>query len=304
MQIWPWCRNEPHAPADAAPGTSASSSTISAELPPSSRCTRLRCWPASAPTCRPTAVDPVNEMIRTTGSVISASPASGPPGSTCSTPLGQAGLLEHPGQHHPAAHRGPRVRLQHHRVAQGQRGRHRADGQDLREVERRDHPDHPGGYPLGPAQVGRLGGQQLTVGPGRQGGRLVDLLGGHMRLELRGRADLPAFPDAPLLDLSRVRPPDVSGPAQDGRPLGVRHRGPPGLGRRGGRRGRRDVGRRADAGPAQLLAGGGLGDRRLAAGRGCPAAAENLAAPRRLIEKCHGMLLDRRARGRRTTLFA
>ena len=89
MQIWPWCRNEPQAPADAAAGTSASSSTISAELPPSSRCTRLRCWPASAPTCRPTAVEPVNEMIRTTGSVISASPASGPPGSTCSSPAGR-----------------------------------------------------------------------------------------------------------------------------------------------------------------------------------------------------------------------
>ena len=42
MQIWPWCRNEPQAPAETARSRSASSSTISAELPPSSRCTRLR----------------------------------------------------------------------------------------------------------------------------------------------------------------------------------------------------------------------------------------------------------------------
>ena len=157
MQIWPWCRNEPQAPADAAPGTSASSSTISAELPPSSRCTRLRCWAASAPTCRPTAVEPVNEMIRTTGSVISASPASGPPGSTCSSPSGRPASSNTRASTTPPHDRGPRVRLQHHRVAQRQRGRDRADGQDLREVERRDHPDHAGRHPLGPAQVGRLG---------------------------------------------------------------------------------------------------------------------------------------------------
>ena len=42
-------------------------STISAELPPSSRCARLRCWPASAPTARPALVEPVNAMTRTAG---------------------------------------------------------------------------------------------------------------------------------------------------------------------------------------------------------------------------------------------
>ena len=62
--------------------------TISAELPPSSRWTRLSSRPASSPTRRPAAVEPVNEMMRTSGSVTTASPVSGPPGSTCSRPSG------------------------------------------------------------------------------------------------------------------------------------------------------------------------------------------------------------------------
>jgi hypothetical protein len=80
--------NEPNAPTEVAWSTSTSSSTISAEFPPSSRCTRLRCSPASLATARPAFVDPVNAMIRTSGSVISDSPTSAPPGSTCSTPPG------------------------------------------------------------------------------------------------------------------------------------------------------------------------------------------------------------------------
>ncbi len=88
MQIWPWWMNEPNAPTDVARSTSTSSSTISAELPPSSRCTRLRCSPASRATARPAFVDPVNAMTRTSGSVTSASPTSAPPGRTCSTSPG------------------------------------------------------------------------------------------------------------------------------------------------------------------------------------------------------------------------
>ena len=94
MQTWPWWANDPHAPTEDAASTSTSSSTISAELPPSSRCTRLRCWPASAPTARPARVEPVKAITRTAGSTTSASPTSAPPGSTCSTPVGQPGLLE------------------------------------------------------------------------------------------------------------------------------------------------------------------------------------------------------------------
>src|SRR6202161_1273728 len=49
-----------------------------------------------------------------------------------------------------------------------------------------------------------------------------------------------------------------------------------------------DVGRGGDAAPAEFGAGGWLSDRGLAAGDRRPAAAEGLAAPRRLVEKCHG----------------
>ena len=89
MQICPWCRNEPHAPAETARSRSASSSTIRAELPPSSRWARLRCRPAASPTLRPAAVDPVKLRTRTCGSATSAWPTSAAPGSTCRTPSGR-----------------------------------------------------------------------------------------------------------------------------------------------------------------------------------------------------------------------
>jgi hypothetical protein len=89
MQIWPWCRNALHAPAELATSRSASSSTISALLPPSSSETFFRVPPAAAPTRRPTALDPVNEIIATFGSSARAEPASASPGSTCSRPSGR-----------------------------------------------------------------------------------------------------------------------------------------------------------------------------------------------------------------------
>ncbi len=67
---------------------SASSSTISGLLPPSSSTTRFSVRPAVSPTTRPVFVDPVNEIIRTFGSSTSACPTSGPPQSTCRTPDG------------------------------------------------------------------------------------------------------------------------------------------------------------------------------------------------------------------------
>jgi hypothetical protein len=89
MQIWPWWTKDPHAAAVTARSMSTSSSTISAEFPPSSRCTRLSRRPAISPMCLPTEVDPVNETTRVSGWVTTASPVSGPPGSTCSSPSGR-----------------------------------------------------------------------------------------------------------------------------------------------------------------------------------------------------------------------
>ena len=85
---WPWNWNEANAPADAAASRSASSRTTNALLPPSSRLTRLSSWPASVPTRRPAAVEPVNDTRFTLGSVTIASPTSAPPSTTWSSPSG------------------------------------------------------------------------------------------------------------------------------------------------------------------------------------------------------------------------
>ncbi len=88
MQTWPWWKNDPQAAVEITASRSASSSTMSAELPPSSRWARFRWRPAASPTARPA---PVKEMTGMRGSATSAWPASGPPGRTCrtcSTPSG------------------------------------------------------------------------------------------------------------------------------------------------------------------------------------------------------------------------
>ena len=93
-------------------------------------------------------------MTRTSGWVTSASPTSTPPGSTCSTPGGQPGLLEDPGHRHAAGDGGARVGLEDHGVAQRQRRSDRADAQDDRHVERRDDADHAGRARAGPSTAG------------------------------------------------------------------------------------------------------------------------------------------------------
>src|SRR5215469_17998199 len=128
----------------------------------------------------------------------------------------QAGLFEDPGQYHSAAYGSSRVGLQHHGVAQRERGRNRPDGQDLREVERRDGTDDTDRYPLGEAQMRLLARQQFAIWPGWQRGRFEYLLGRHVRFELSRGRDLAALPDAPVLDLCRIRQPDIPGLAQDG----------------------------------------------------------------------------------------
>lgn len=88
MQIWPWCRNEPNAPAEAALATSAPGSTTSALFPPSSRWTRLSARAAASPTLRPAAVEPVNDTTDTSGASTTAAPTPASPGSRCSRPSG------------------------------------------------------------------------------------------------------------------------------------------------------------------------------------------------------------------------
>ena len=115
--------------------TSASSSTSSAELPPSSRCARLRWRPASSPTLRPAAVEPVNEMTR-----IRVGDHRLADGHAAREHLQdarrQARLFEDAGDGHAAGDGRTRVGLEHDGVAQREGGRHRPDAQDDRDVER------------------------------------------------------------------------------------------------------------------------------------------------------------------------
>jgi hypothetical protein len=89
MQIWPEWLNDPNAPTDTAFSRSTSSRTSSAELPPSSRCTRFSRSAAALAMIFPAWVDPVNAITRISGSSTTAAPTSAPPGSTCSTPSGR-----------------------------------------------------------------------------------------------------------------------------------------------------------------------------------------------------------------------
>jgi hypothetical protein len=85
---WPLFMRPEKASIPAMDGTSTSSSTIAALLPPSSSDTRLRRSVASAPTLRPAAVDPVNETLSTPGWVTRYSLTARSAGSTDSTPSG------------------------------------------------------------------------------------------------------------------------------------------------------------------------------------------------------------------------
>ena len=198
--------------------------------------------PAASPTLRPAAVEPVKEMIRTAGASTSAAPASAPPGRTCSTTVGKACLLEDASQHVAAAHRRARVGLEQHGVAERQRRGHRADGEDEREVERRDHPHDPGGHATGQRHPRLRGGQDLAERVRRQRGRLVALLRRRVGLELRLRRDRAGLPHEPVFDLGGMCLEQVTCPPKHCRTLLVRRPRP------GPLRGRRGVGRGLDVG--------------------------------------------------------
>ena len=89
VQSWPaLMRDAATAPWTAA-SRSASSKTTNGALPPSSRCTRLPVAEAVAITWRPTLVEPVKEVIATSGWPTRCWPATGPvPVTTLTTPAG------------------------------------------------------------------------------------------------------------------------------------------------------------------------------------------------------------------------
>ncbi len=78
----------PPTSAGTTPVTSASSRTMAADFPPSSRETRFT-WPPQRLMIRlPAAVDPVNATLSVPGCVTRCSPTSRPPGTTLTAPRG------------------------------------------------------------------------------------------------------------------------------------------------------------------------------------------------------------------------
>ena len=120
--------------------TSASSSTTTGALPPSSRCTRARCADAAAAIALPVRTEPVSDTIRTAGWVTIASPTGLPRPHDDVEDAGRQHLERELGQ--------PQRRqrrelgwLQHDRVARRQRRRDLPDRHRQRVVPRRDLAD-------------------------------------------------------------------------------------------------------------------------------------------------------------------
>ena len=160
---------------------SASSSTTSGLLPPSSSTVRLSIRPAASPTSRPVAVEPVNEIMRTFGSSTSAWPTSPAPGQHVQHALGQAGLLEEPRDHDAAGDRGVGVRLQNDGVAERERAADRAHREHVGEVPGRDHADDADRHAPGGARPSGRQRRQLDLAE-----RLRRSARGHLELADRG----------------------------------------------------------------------------------------------------------------------
>ena len=147
MQIWPEFMNAPKLAASAAASRSASASTTSGALPPSSSRQRLRCSAHFSAMILPTSSRAGevhaphrrmgDQLVDHVGRVLGR----------VDDQVDRAG--RQPGVDERAHDRGVRARallgrLQHDRVAVGQRRRDRARGEDHRRVPRR-HPDHHAG---------------------------------------------------------------------------------------------------------------------------------------------------------------
>ena len=91
MQVWPPFRYADWKPAATASSTGESSRTTNGDLPPSSRAIFFTCPEASSMIRLPARVEPVNEIMLTSGLVTSASPTTGPvPVTRLKTPRGSS----------------------------------------------------------------------------------------------------------------------------------------------------------------------------------------------------------------------
>ena len=149
QQSWPALPNTAGGAAAAAAARSASAKTTLADLPPSSRVTRLMVPAAPAMMPRPTSVEPVKAILATCGCSTRRRPTTRPgPASTLTTPggmpassarslEGQGGQRRQPG------------RLEDHGVAGGQGGGELPGGDGEGEVPGHDQPHHPERLPEG-----------------------------------------------------------------------------------------------------------------------------------------------------------
>ena len=141
QQHWPWLKKIAFATPAAAASTSASSKTITGDLPPSSSDTRFR-LPADAFTIScPTSVLPVKATLSTPGCAASAAPASPWPVTTLTTPSGKPDLAD---QLRQPQRRERRLLggLEHHGVAAGERRAELPGRHQQREVPRDDLAHH------------------------------------------------------------------------------------------------------------------------------------------------------------------
>lgn len=160
-------------------------------------------------------------------------------------------------QGEPAADRRARVRLEDDGVAEREGRGDGADGEDERGVERGDDADDAGRDAACVRKAGRLAGQDLAGGPGREGGGLVALLGGDVQLEVGLARDGSRLAHEPGAQLVGVLGEQVARTAQDGGAREVGLPGPVALGRRSGPRRGADVvrGGERDGGKALPVAG-------------------------------------------------
>ena len=234
---------------------------------------------------RPTWLEPVNDTMAMSGSVQIASPASAPPGSTCSTPFGSSASSKMRAMMNPpvSAVRGSGLSTTALPVASaGATARHR---QDEREVERRNHADDAARQAPGDADAARIGRQHQALRLGAHGGGAIEDFRHHMDFESGFGRDAAGLPRDPGDQLFLIVFQNPGGLAQDGAAFLVGRRGPAGL--RGARLGggSAHVGRGGVADAGQRGAGRRLQDIQRSAGGGAPFRAEYASAPGPLDKK-------------------
>ena len=137
QQTWPWLKKMPATMPSTVWSIGASSNTMLAALPPSSRVSFLSVPATERAIALPTSVEPVNATLSTPGCSTSARPGLAGAGDDVDDAGRQVGLLADVGEQQRGERRGLRG-LEHHGVAGGERGRDLPREHEQREVPRDD----------------------------------------------------------------------------------------------------------------------------------------------------------------------